>query len=94
MHQGTQRVPSNTVTVANIPHMHIRIRNLGIRLASGLRFFVFFLIPRGGHGRRKMLMDFHPYGYGCETSIFTLGVPHEEVQGRRTKLHPVLPWAN
>ena len=24
-----------------------------------------------------------------ETSIFTLGAPHEEVQGRQTKLHPV-----
>ena len=34
---GTQRVPRNTVTVANIPHMHITIRNLCI--ASGLRFF-------------------------------------------------------
>ena len=33
-----------------------------------------------------MLMDFHPYGY--ETSISTLGVPHEEVQGRQTKLYP------
>ena len=56
--------------------MHITIRNLG--LASGLR-------SRGGHGRRKLLMDFHPYSY--ETSIFTLGAPHEEVQGRQTKLH-------
>ena len=54
--------------------MHITIRNLGI--ASSLRFF----------GRRKILMDSHPYGY--ETSIFTLGVPHEKVQGRQTKLHP------
>ena len=44
----------------------------------------FFL--RGGHRRRKMLMDSHPYSH--ETSIFTLGVPHEEVQGRQTKLHP------
>ena len=31
-------------------------------------------------------MDSHPYGY--ETSIFTIGAPHEEVQGRQTKLHP------
>ena len=31
-------------------------------------------------------MDSHPYGY--ETSIFTLSAPHEEVQGRQTKLHP------
>ena len=30
-------------------------------------------------------MDSHPYGY--ETSIFTLGAPHEEVRGRQTKLH-------
>ena len=32
-------------------------------------------------------MDSHPYSH--ETSIFTLGAPHEEVQGRQTKLHPV-----
>ena len=31
-------------------------------------------------------MDSNPYSY--ETSIFTLGAPHEEVQGRQTKLHP------
>ena len=37
-------------------------------------------------------MDSHPYSY--ETSIFTLGAPHEEVQGRprprarQTKRHP------
>ena len=31
-------------------------------------------------------MDSHPYSHG--TSIFTLGAPHEEVQGRQTKLHP------
>ena len=50
----------------------MHITNLGI--ASGLR-------PRGGHGRRKILMDSHPYGY--QTPIFTLGAPyHEEVQGR------------
>ena len=42
--------------------------------------------PRGGHGRRKILMDSHPYSH--ETSIFTLCAPHEEVQGRQTKLHP------
>ena len=40
----------------------------------------------GGHGSRKILMDSHPYSH--ETSIFTLGAPHEEVQGRQTKLHP------
>ena len=33
-----------------------------------------------------MLMDSHPYSY--ETSILTLHAPHEEVQGRQTKLHP------
>ena len=59
------------------------IRNLGI--ASSPSFF-FFPSPRGGHGRRKILMDSHPYSH--ETSIFTLGAPHEEVQGRQTKLHP------
>ena len=31
-------------------------------------------------------MDFHPYSH--ETSIFTLGSPHEDVQGGQTKLHP------
>ena len=31
-------------------------------------------------------MDSDPYSY--ETSIFTLSAPHEEVQGRQTKLHP------
>ena len=60
---------------------HTTIRNFGI--ASGPSFF---LSPRGGHGRRKILMDSHPYSH--ETSIFTLGAPHEEVQGRQTKLHP------
>ena len=49
-------------------------------------FFFFFFSPRGGHGRRKILMDSHPYSH--KTSIFTLGAPHEEVQGRQTKLHP------
>ena len=65
--------------------MHITIRDLDI--ASGLRFFIFFFqSSQGGHGRRKILMDSHPYSH--ETSIFTLGVPHEEVQGRQMKLHP------
>ena len=31
-------------------------------------------------------MDSHSYSH--ETSIFTLGAPHEKVQGRQTKLHP------
>ena len=39
-----------------------------------------------GHGRRKILMDSHPYSY--ETSIFILAAPHEEVQVRQTKLYP------
>ena len=42
MHQGTQRLPRNTVTVANIPYMQITIRNVGI--ATGL---CFYLSPRG-----------------------------------------------
>ena len=33
-----------------------------------------YLFFRGGHGRRKILMDYHPYGY--ETYIFTLCAPH------------------
>ena len=77
-------MPRNTVTVANIPLIYahsLTIRNLGI--ASGLRFFS---SPRGGHGIRKFLMDSHPYSY--ETSIFTVGAPHEKMQGRQTKLHP------
>ena len=45
-----------------------------------------FFSPQRGRGRRKFLMDSHPYSH--ETSIFTLGAPHEEVQGRQTKLHP------
>ena len=62
--------------------MHITIRNLGI--ASGPCFF-FQKRPRGGRKRKKNLMDFHPHGY--ETSIFTLGAPHEDAEGRQTKLH-------
>ena len=31
-------------------------------------------------------MDSHPYGY--QTFLFTFGAPHEEVQGRPTKLQP------
>ena len=46
----------------NIPH-------------NGHRLWL-LLSPRGGHERRNILIDFHPYGYG--TSIFTLGAPHEE----------------
>ena len=42
--------------------------------------------PRGGHEKRKFLMDSHPYSH--KTSIFTLSAPHEEVQSRQTKLHP------
>ena len=34
----------------------------------------------------EKLIDFHPYGY--ETSILTLGVPHEEAWGRQIKLYP------
>ena len=41
------------------------------------------MVPRGGYGRRTFLMDSHPYSY----ETFTLGAPHEEVQGRQTKLH-------
>ena len=68
-------MPRNTVTEQI---GHTTIRNLGI--ASGPSF------STRDHGRRKILMDSHPYSH--ETSIFTLGAPHEEVQGRQTKLHP------
>ena len=40
----------------------------------------------------NFLMDSHPYSY--ETSIFTLGAPHdshEEVHGRQTKLVQPFP---
>ena len=74
-------MPRNTVTEQI---GHTTIRNLGI--ASSPSFFCFFFSPQGGHGIRKILMDSHPYSH--ETSIFTLGAPHEEVQGRQTKLHP------
>ena len=64
IHQGTQRVPRITVTVANIPHMHITIRNLGI--SSGLYFF--FKSTRGSwkktifHGFSSLwLWNFHFY---------------------------------
>ena len=43
-------------------------------------------LEEGVMEEEKILMDFHPYGY--ETSIFTLGAPHELLQGRQTKLHP------
>ena len=46
-----------------------------------VRFSLFFL------PKLSLYWDSHPYSY--ETSIFTLGAPHEEVQGRQTKL--VLP---
>ena len=64
---------------ANIPHNDHKF-------GHSLRPQFFFLSPRGGYGRRKFLMDSHPHSH--ETSIFTLGVTHEEVQGRQTKLHP------
>ena len=72
-------MPCNTVTEQIY---HITIRNLGI--ASDPSFF--FFCHEGGHGKKKILMDSHPYSH--QTFIFTLGAPHEEVQGRRTKLHP------
>ena len=68
---------------SNIPHMHIIIRNLGID--SGFHFFLFK--STRGQERTSLLMDSHPFSY--ETSIFTLGAPHEEVQGRQAKLHLV-----
>ena len=78
-------MPRNTVTEQI---GHTTIRNLGIAFGPIFFFFFFFFFSlRGGHGRRKILMDSHPYSH--ETSIFTLGAPHEEVQGRQTKLHPV-----
>ena len=72
IHQGTQWVPRNTVT-EQIGHTTIR------KFGHSLR-------PQFFHGRRTILMDSHPYSH--ETSIFTLSAPHEEVQGRQTKLHP------
>ena len=39
IHQDTQCVPGDTVTVANLPHMHIAIRNLGIASSPSLPFF-------------------------------------------------------
>ena len=55
-------MPRNTVTVANIPHDN---RKFGHSLRP--QFFRVFSSPRGGHERRKILMDSDPYGY--ETSI-------------------------
>ena len=48
----------------------------------------FFFKSMRGHERRKNLMDSHPYSY--ETSIFSLGAPHEKVQGRQTQITQVL----
>ena len=56
---------------ANIPHSN---QKFVLGIASGPCFF--FQVHEGGHKRKNILMDFHPYGY--ETSIFTLGAPHEE----------------
>ena len=64
---------------ANIPHNNQKF-------GHSLRPQFFFSSLRRGHGRRKIWMDSHPYSY--ETSIFTLGAPHKEVQGRQTVLHP------
>ena len=74
IHQGTQCVPRNTGTEQIY---HITIRNLGI--ASGPNFF--FLSPRGGRGRRNILMDYHPYSH--ETYIFPIGAPHAEKNSPR-----------
>ena len=46
---------------------------------------VFFFVHEGVM-EEEILLDSHPYSH--ETSNFTLGAPHEEVQGRQTKLHP------
>ena len=62
--------------------MNITIRNLDT--ASGLHLF--FQVHEGVKEEHNLLMDYHPYSH--ETSIFTLSGPHEEVQGRQTKLHP------
>ena len=64
--------------------MHITIRNLGIASGPWLSFFTSTRVMV--FEKRQILMDFHPYG--LETSIFTLDAPHEQVQGRQTKLHP------
>ena len=60
-------MPRNTVTERI---GHTTIRNLGIASGSS---------PQGGHGRRKILMDYHPYA---------MKLPFLVVQGRQTKLHP------
>ena len=64
--------------------MHITIINLGI--ASGLRFFLSPQEDQHLVKEEQLFMDSHPYSH--ETSIFTLGAPHEEVQNRQTTLHP------
>ena len=60
---------------ANIPHDNQKFGH-----SPRPRFFFH------GHGRRTILLDSHLYSH--ETSIFTLGEPHEGVQGGQTKLHP------
>ena len=59
----------------------IKLLRSAICIYQGL----FFKSTRGSW-KKKNLMDSHPYSH--ERSIFTLGAPHEEVQGRQTKLHP------
>ena len=56
---------------------HITIRNLVI--ASGPTFFFKFEVQEAVMEEENFLLDSHPYSH--ETSIFTLGAPHEEVQG-------------
>ena len=67
-------------------------QKFGHSLRPQFFFFFFFSSPRGGHGRRKVLMNSRPYSH--ETSIFILGAPHEKVQGRQTKLHPAFTMGN
>ena len=41
------------------------------KFGHSLRPQLVFFFPQEGHGRRKILMDSHPYSH--ETSIFTMG---------------------
>ena len=69
--------------------MHFNNQKFGYRLQSSS---LFFLSPRGGHGRKKILVDFHSYGY--ETAILPLVRPMRKRRANKQNFAQVLPWEN
>ena len=80
IHQGTQRVPRNTLNSSKYTTYAHNNKKNGHSLS-----------PRGGNWRRKIL-DSHPYSY--ETSIFTLGAPMKKCRVGKQNFTQVLPWVN